>query len=110
MSQHSKADDARRGLIDSAKGNVKEVVGAITKNDSLTAEGQLEQAQAKTRKEASSAEALADAEAKQANTEVTTAKVDSVDARNRVNAQTAAVKNTAEAEQAAQKRITVQTA
>ena len=63
MTEHSKAEDARKGLIDSVTGKAKEVVGAIIKNDSLTAEGQLEQAQARERKEASSAEALADAEA-----------------------------------------------
>jgi uncharacterized protein YjbJ (UPF0337 family) len=110
MTEHNEADDARKGLIASVKGKAKEVVGAIVKNDSLTAEGQLEQAQAKERKEASSAEALADAEAKQAQAEVTNAKLDSVDARNGADARAAAVKNAAETEQAAHKRIAEQTA
>jgi uncharacterized protein YjbJ (UPF0337 family) len=43
-------DEARKGLIDSVKGKAKEIAGAVTGNDSLTAEGQLEQTQAKERK------------------------------------------------------------
>jgi uncharacterized protein YjbJ (UPF0337 family) len=104
MNEQHRAGDARKGLIDSVKGRAKEIVGAMTKNESLTAEGQLEQAQARDRKEASTAEALADAEAKEARGEVTNAKLDSVDARNRVDARIAAAKNVAETEQAAQKR------
>ena len=59
MTEHDKADQARKGLIDSVKGKVKEVAGAVTGNDSLTAEGQLEQTQARERKEANSVEAIA---------------------------------------------------
>ena len=54
MTEHSKADEARKGLIDSVKGKAKEIAGAVTGNDSLTSEGQLEQTQAKERKEANS--------------------------------------------------------
>ena len=54
MTEHSKADEARKGLIDSVKGKAKEITGAVTGNDSLTSEGQLEQTQAKERKEANS--------------------------------------------------------
>ena len=103
MTEHSKADDARKGLIDSVKGRAKEIVGAIIKNDSLTAEGQLEQAQARDLKEASTAETLADAETKEAGAELTNAKLDSVDARNRVDARIAAPKGAAETEQAARR-------
>ena len=69
MSEHEKAEQARKGLIDSIKGKAKEIVGAVTGNDSLTAEGQLEQTQAQQRKEANSVEAVADAEAAQARAE-----------------------------------------
>lgn len=69
MTEHNKADQARKGLIDSVKGKAKEVVGAVTGNESLTAEGQLEQTQAAERKEANSVEAVADAEAEQARRE-----------------------------------------
>ena len=69
MSEQDKSGQARKGLIDSVKGKAKEVVGAMTGNDSLTAEGQLEQTQAKERKEANSVEAVADAEADQARAE-----------------------------------------
>ena len=59
MTEHSKADEARKGLIDSVKGKAKEIAGAVTGNDSLTSEGQLEQTQAKEREEATSVEAVA---------------------------------------------------
>ena len=36
-------------MVDSVKGKAKEVVGAVTGNDSLTAEGQLDQVNAKER-------------------------------------------------------------
>ena len=36
------SNEARKGLIDSVKGKAKEIAGAMTGNDSLTAEGQLE--------------------------------------------------------------------
>ena len=61
MSEQKKADQAREGLLDSIKGKAKEVAGAVTGNDSLTTEGQLEQAQARERKEANVTEAVADA-------------------------------------------------
>ena len=62
MTKHDKADQARKGLIDSVKGKAKEISGAVTGNDSLTAEGQLEQTQAQQRKDANSVEAVADAQ------------------------------------------------
>ena len=110
MSQQRNADDARKGLIDSVKGRAKQIVGAMTRNDSLIAEGQLQQAHARDRQEASTAEALADAEAEQARVEVTNAKRDSVDARNRVDSRTAAAKSIAETERSAQKRSAEQAA
>lgn len=66
MGEHEKADEARKGLIDSIKGKAKEIAGAMTGNDSLTAEGQLEQTEARARKEAGVIEAVADAEAESA--------------------------------------------
>src|SRR6478735_7800554 len=70
MTEHNKADEARKGLIDSVKGKAKEVAGAVTGNDSLTAEGQLEQAQARDRKVANEIEAVADAQAQGAGTQM----------------------------------------
>jgi uncharacterized protein YjbJ (UPF0337 family) len=103
MTEHSKADQARKGLIDSVKGKAKEVAGAVTGNDSLTAEGQLEQAQAEERKEANAVEAVADAEAKQAQAEATEAKVEGAQERIAVNTETAAAENAAQIRQANQK-------
>ena len=45
-------------MEDRMKGKAKEVIGAVTGNDSLTAEGQLEQAEAQKRKDASRAQAV----------------------------------------------------
>ena len=93
MTEHNKADQARKGLIDSVKGKAKEIAGAVTGNDSLTAEGQLEQTQAQQRKEANSVEAVADAEAAQAHAAATKAKLEGAEERIAVSAKTAAVKN-----------------
>ena len=109
MTEHNKADQARKGLIDSVKGKVKEFAGAVTGNDSLTAEGQLEQTQAQERKEANSVEAVADAEAEQARAQAADAKLQGAQARIAVSAETAAVERSVEAQQEAQKRVVEQT-
>lgn len=62
----SPADEARKGLLGSLAGKAKEVAGAVLGNDSLAAEGQLQQAEAQTRKDASAREAVAEAEAAEA--------------------------------------------
>jgi len=108
MTEHDKADQARKGLIDSVKGKAKELVGAVTGNDSLTAEGQLEQAQAQQRKEANSMEDVADAEAAQAHGAATNAKLEGAEERLAVSAKTAAVENSVRTEQAAQHRAAEQ--
>lgn len=62
----STADQARQGLGASIAGKAKEVAGAVFGNDSLAAEGRLQQAEATARKEASLKEAVAHAEASEA--------------------------------------------
>src|SRR6186713_3615507 len=104
MTQHNKADQARKGVFDSIKGKAKEIVGAVTGNDSLTAEGQLEQTQAQQRKEANSVEAVADAEAAQAHGAATKARLEGAEERIAVSTKTAAVENSVRAEQAAHHR------
>jgi uncharacterized protein YjbJ (UPF0337 family) len=103
LTEHSKADEARKGLMDSVKGKVKEIAGAVTGNDSLTAEGQLEQTQARERKEANSVEAVADAEATQAHAEASQARVEGAQERIAVEAQAAAVDGSVRNQQAAEK-------
>ena len=110
MTEHDKADQARKGLLDSMKGKAKEVAGAVLRNDSLTAEGQLEQTQAQERKEANSVEAVADAEAAQARAEAAEASLDGAADRVAVSAKTAAVEDSVEAQQVAQKRAAEQAA
>lgn len=104
MSEHNKADEARRGLIDSVKGKAKEVVGAVTGNDSLTAEGQLEQTQAHERKEANTTEAVAEAQAKQAQEDVAEVRAEGAQQRLAANAQAVAAEDSIQAQEAAQKR------
>ena len=89
MSEHKKADQARKGLVDSIMGKAKEFVGAVTGNDSLTAEGQLKQTQARERKEANRAEAVADAEVAQARADATEATLEGAEERRAVNAEAA---------------------
>jgi uncharacterized protein YjbJ (UPF0337 family) len=103
MTEHDKADQARKGLVDSVKGKAKEFVGAVIGNDSLTAEGQLEQTQAQERKDANSIEAVADAEAEQARREAVDAKWEGAEERNAVNAGAAAVERSISAQQDAQR-------
>ncbi|OBF58876.1 general stress protein CsbD [Mycobacterium sp. 852002-53434_SCH5985345] len=104
MSEQNKADEARRGLIDSVKGKAKEVFGAVTGNESLTAEGQLEQTQAHERKEANAMEAVAEAQAKQAQDAAAEARVQGAQQRVAANAQAVAAEESIEAQEAAQKR------
>jgi uncharacterized protein YjbJ (UPF0337 family) len=104
MSEQSKAGEARRGLIDSVKGKVKEVVGAVTGNESLTAEGQLEQTQAHERKEANATEAVAEAQARQAQQDAAEVRADGAQRRLVADAQAVAAENSIEAQKAAQER------
>lgn len=110
MTDHNKADEARKGLVDSVKGKAKEIVGAVTGNDSMTAEGQLEQTQAKERKEANSVEAVADAEATKANAELNEARAESAQERAAADAEAAAVKARIGDQQATQKHVAEQNA
>jgi uncharacterized protein YjbJ (UPF0337 family) len=108
MTEHNKSDQARKGLIDSIKGQAKEIAGAVTGNDSLTAEGQLEQTQARERKEANSVEAVADAEAAQAQADLTEAKLEGAEEHTAVSAETAAIENSVRTQQAAHNRAAEQ--
>jgi uncharacterized protein YjbJ (UPF0337 family) len=108
MTEHDKSDEARKGLFDSVKGKAKEMAGAVTGNDSLTAEGQLEQTQAAERKEANSVEAVADAEAQQARAEATDAKLEGTQKRIEQSAKTVAAENVVQVQQDAQKRTAEQ--
>ncbi|GAA4535990.1 CsbD family protein [Mycobacterium paraffinicum] len=110
MSEQNKADEARRGLIDSVKGKAKEVFGAVTGNESLTAEGQLEQTQAHERKEANAVEAVAEAQAKQAQDAAAEARVQGAQERVAANAQAVAAEESIDAQEAAQKRAAEQAA
>lgn len=68
---NDKAAEARKGLLDGVKGKAKEVAGAMTGKDALVEEGQLQQAEAKTRKEAAADEAIAEAKRHEAAQELT---------------------------------------
>ena len=104
------AGEARKGLIDSVKGKAKEVVGSLTGNDSLTAEGQLEQTQARDRKDANAAEAVADAVAAQARVRADDAAIQGEQQRIVVEADAASTQQTAARQQAAEKQAADQAA
>ncbi|MCW2693655.1 MAG: ral stress protein CsbD, partial [Mycobacterium sp.] len=60
------ADEARKSLGARIAGKAKELAGAVTGNNALAAEGQLQQAEAAARREASAQQAVAQAEAAEA--------------------------------------------
>ncbi|BBX86858.1 CsbD family protein [Mycolicibacterium aubagnense] len=101
MGEHEKADEARKGLIDSIKGKAKEIAGAVTGNDSLTAEGQLEQTQARARREANTIEAVADAEAEAATDLLSQARHQAAIARDMVRSGAEAAEHAAQKQQVA---------
>jgi uncharacterized protein YjbJ (UPF0337 family) len=108
LTEHDKAGQARKSLMDSVKGKVKEVVGAVTGRDSLTKEGQLEQIQAQARKEANAVDAVADAEAAQAREEIAEATGQGARERVELNTRTAAAQNSARADAKVQKSAAAQ--
>jgi uncharacterized protein YjbJ (UPF0337 family) len=110
MAEQGTSGQARKGLIDSVKGKAKEVVGAFTGNDSLTAEGQLDQTQARQRKQANAIEAVAESQARQARAEEAETKVEGSHERLLANAQAALVEDSIEAQQGAKKRAAYQAA
>ena len=110
MSEHDKSEQARKGLIDSVKGKAKEVVGAVTRNDSLTAEGQLEQTQSRDRMDANSVEAVADADAEQARVEAAQALEVGAQERATINDKTRAAEYRVRNDRAAQNRSVEQAA
>ena len=74
MSDDNASEQARKGLLDAAKGKAKEMVGAVTGNDSLTSEGQLQSAQARERKEAKATEMAAESQAAEAGEDLAAVK------------------------------------
>ncbi|TQR84428.1 CsbD family protein [Mycobacterium hodleri] len=104
------AGEARKGLIDSVKGKAKEVVGSLSGNDSLTAEGQLEQTQARERKDANAAEAVADAESAQAKARADDAAFEGERRRIVAEADAASAQQSATRQQAAEKQAADQAA
>ncbi|OAN39914.1 hypothetical protein [Mycolicibacterium iranicum] len=108
MNSDDKSQEARQGLLDSVKGKAKEVAGAVIGNDSLTKEGQLEQAQARQRKEANITEAVADAEIDETRAELAEARSESAQARAEVDTEAAAAKGAIQARQQDEKRIAEQ--
>lgn len=110
MTQRNKADQVRKGLLGSVKGKVKQFAGAVTGNDSLTAEGQLEQLQADERRTAAAAESLADAEAERARDEAADARRQGADERLALDTETAAANAAVQGRQDARKRTADQAA
>ena len=83
------AEKARSGIGDAVVGKAKEVAGAVTGNDSLAAEGQLQQSRAHTIKESAAREAIADAEAAEAGQELRHARDEAAAQRGQVQARAA---------------------
>ena len=97
----STADEARKGLLGSFTGKVKEVAGAVTGNDSLAAEGQLQQAEAQARKDANAREAVAEVEAREAAQALAAERAEADRERSAVEAREAAQVSAAQTKAAA---------
>ncbi len=104
MGADDTAGQARKGLVDSVRGKAKEVFGALSGNDSLTSEGQLQQRQAQDRKEASSTQSLADAQAQEAAEQLSEARQEGAERRSDVGKHAAAEKSDIQLEQEQQRR------
>ncbi len=65
-----KSQEVRKGLFDSVTGKAKEVAGAVSGKDDLVEEGQLQQAEARLRKDAVAEEAVADVQQDEARQQV----------------------------------------
>jgi len=72
MTDDNAASRSRKSLVDAVTGKAKEVAGALAGKDDLAQEGQLQQADAQTRRDANSREALADAAARESVDELRT--------------------------------------
>ncbi len=96
------AAQTRKSFVESVKGKAKEVAGAVTGNDSLTAQGQLEQTEAKERRQASRIDAEADAEATEAREMAADAQREAARERSAAEARAAEAKTSARAHEAAQ--------
>src|SRR5690242_6005992 len=103
MAEHEKADEARKGLVGSIKGKAKEVVGAVIKNDELTASGQVELEEARKRKEAGRLESVADAETAEAEAQLAEAKWEGAEKRAAVSEEARAQQDAIRQDQAQQK-------
>ena len=96
------AAQTRKSFVHSVKGKAKEVAGAVTGNDSLTAQGQLEQTEAKERREASRVDAEADAEAAEARDMAAEAQREGAQERRAAELRAAEDKTSVRAQEAAQ--------
>ncbi|WP_241962392.1 CsbD family protein [Rhodococcus opacus] len=95
LNEQNTSGQARKGLLDVVKGTVKEVAGAVTGDDSLATEEQLPQAQARQRKVANSAEAVARTEAALVGEELGQVRRESAEEGAAIGAQTAAAEDAA---------------
>jgi uncharacterized protein YjbJ (UPF0337 family) len=99
------AGNARRGLAQSVKGKAKEVAGALTGNDSLATEGQLEQREAAAERDGTAHQAIADAEGAEARQTITHERSAADEERAQVSARTDAVDARAAREADDQRRV-----
>jgi uncharacterized protein YjbJ (UPF0337 family) len=102
MTNDDTSDEASEVLFDSVAGKAKEVAGALTGKHDLTKEGQLQRAEARTRREADSQNAIADAQTQQAAEELRQEKQQATEERRTASAESTkqhqAVQQTAAAE------------
>jgi uncharacterized protein YjbJ (UPF0337 family) len=103
MSDETKATEARQGLKDAITGKAKELAGAVTGSDSLTAEGQLQQTEATARREATARDSLADAQTHEADEEFATERNEAESERDEARQQASQLASKVQQERAEEK-------
>lgn len=96
---NDKAGEAREGLFDNVAGKAKEIVGAVTGNDELVEEGQLQQVEASNRKSAVADAAIADAAREDAAQQVRDANVEAAEQTNAAHLEAERDRSAAELQQ-----------
>jgi uncharacterized protein YjbJ (UPF0337 family) len=93
---NDKAAEAREGLFDGVAGKAKELAGAVSGKDDLVEEGQLQQAEARHRKDAVADDAVADAKREDASEELRETSLESAQQEGTARAQAVREENVIE--------------
>lgn len=101
---NDRASEAREGLFGNVAGKAKEVAGAVAGKDDLVQEGQLQQEEARNRKEAVAEEAIADAKREEATDQYREDSREAAELKDRARVEADREKSAAEGQRASEER------